>query len=58
MSKRRLDVVLLERGLFDSREKARVAVMAGSVLVDDRPAVQPALLVDGGPPLRPPHSPG
>ncbi len=39
-------MLLLERGLFDSREKARVAVMAGSVLVDDRPAVKPATLVD------------
>ena len=52
MSKRRLDVLLLERGLFDSREKARVAVMAGSVLVDDRPAVKPASLVDEGARLR------
>ncbi len=46
MGKRRLDMLLLERGLFESREKARVAVMAGSVLVDDRPAVKPATLVD------------
>ena len=46
MGKRRLDMLLLERGLFDSREKARVAVMAGSVLVNDRPAVKPASLVD------------
>ena len=46
MGKRRLDMLLLERGLFDSREKARVAVMAGSVLVNDSPAVKPASLVD------------
>jgi 23S rRNA (cytidine1920-2'-O)/16S rRNA (cytidine1409-2'-O)-methyltransferase len=39
-------MLLLERGLFDSREKARVAVMAGSVLVNDSPAVKPASLVD------------
>lgn len=32
--KKRLDVLLAERGLFDSREKARRAVMAGVVLVD------------------------
>jgi 23S rRNA (cytidine1920-2'-O)/16S rRNA (cytidine1409-2'-O)-methyltransferase len=52
MAKRRLDVLLLERGLFGSREKARVAVMAGSVLVDDRPAVKPASLVNDGASLR------
>ncbi len=52
MGKRRLDMLLLERGLFDSREKARVAVMAGSVLVDDRPAVKPATLVNEGVSLR------
>ncbi len=52
MTKRRLDVLLLERGLFDSREKARIAVMAGSVLVGDQPAVKPASLVDEGATLR------
>jgi len=46
MGKRRLDALLLERGLVESREKAQVAVMAGDVLVDDRPAVKPASLVD------------
>ena len=45
-------MLLLERGLFQSREKARIAVMAGSVLVDDRPAVKPASLVDEGASLR------
>ncbi len=31
----RLDVALVERGLFDSREKARAAILAGEVLVDE-----------------------
>lgn len=48
MGKRRLDLLLLERGLVDSQEKARAAVMAGSVLVDERQAVKPASLVDEG----------
>jgi 23S rRNA (cytidine1920-2'-O)/16S rRNA (cytidine1409-2'-O)-methyltransferase len=52
MGKRRLDLLLLERGLVESPEKARVAVMAGSVLVDERPAVKPASLVDEGASLR------
>jgi 23S rRNA (cytidine1920-2'-O)/16S rRNA (cytidine1409-2'-O)-methyltransferase len=48
MGKQRLDLLLLERGLVDSQEKARAAVMAGSVLVDERQAVKPATLVDEG----------
>lgn len=31
--KERLDVLLTERGLFESREKAKAAVMAGTVFV-------------------------
>jgi len=46
MAKRRLDALLLERGLAESREQAQVAVMAGDVLVDDRPAIGPGSLVD------------
>jgi len=52
MAKRRLDVLLLERGLVESHEKAQVAVMAGAVLVDDRPAVKAASLVDEAASLR------
>ncbi len=52
MGKRRLDLLILERGLVDSREKARVAVMAGSVLVNEQPAVKPASLVDKDADLR------
>src|SRR3972149_900122 len=52
MAKRRLDVLLLERGLVESREKAQGAVRAGDVLVDDRPAVKPASLVDEAASLR------
>jgi 23S rRNA (cytidine1920-2'-O)/16S rRNA (cytidine1409-2'-O)-methyltransferase len=39
MAKRvRLDVLLVERGLFETRSKASAAVMAGLVLVDGKPA--------------------
>lgn len=33
-AKERIDVLLVERGLFDSREKAKAAIMAGLVLAD------------------------
>ena len=39
MAKRaRLDLLLVERGLFETRSKAQAAVMAGLVLVDGAPA--------------------
>ncbi|MGQ9573077.1 MAG: TlyA family RNA methyltransferase [Dehalococcoidia bacterium] len=45
MAKRRLDTLLVERGLAESREKARAAVLAGTVLVNDRTAAKPGMLV-------------
>ena len=41
----RLDVLLVERGLAESCEKARAIIMAGSVVVDEKPAVKPGILV-------------
>lgn len=38
---RRLDQLLLDRGLVDSREKARRLIMAGQVRVPDRPTIKP-----------------
>src|SRR5688572_9678783 len=35
---KRLDVALVERGLCESREKAKRAIMAGAVRVNDQPA--------------------
>ena len=35
-SKKRLDVVLVERGLAESRQKAQAVIMAGQVYVEDR----------------------
>jgi 23S rRNA (cytidine1920-2'-O)/16S rRNA (cytidine1409-2'-O)-methyltransferase len=39
--RKRLDLLLVERGLFESREKAQRAVMAGDVLVAGNAAVKP-----------------
>ncbi len=48
MSKRRLDTLLAERGLFASRSRAAASVMAGEVRVGagDRRAAKPGELVD------------
>ena len=43
--KKRIDRLLVERGLADSREKAQALIMAGNVLVDDAPAWKAGLPV-------------
>ena len=46
MAKRtRLDMLLVERGVFETRSKASAAVMAGLVLVDGKPAMKAGLAV-------------
>ena len=41
MKRQRLDLLLVERGLAESREKAQRLILAGEVLVDDAPATKP-----------------
>ena len=41
----RLDRLLVDRGLVPSRERAQRLVMAGAVLVDDRPVTKPGTIV-------------
>lgn len=45
MPKRRLDTLLAERGLYESRTRAAAAVMAGDVRVEGHPAHKPGTLV-------------
>jgi 23S rRNA (cytidine1920-2'-O)/16S rRNA (cytidine1409-2'-O)-methyltransferase len=45
VAKRRLDTLLAERGMFDSRSRAAAAVIAGDVRVAGRPARKPGELV-------------
>lgn len=33
-NKERLDILLVNRGLFESREKAKAAIMAGLIFMD------------------------
>lgn len=57
MPKTRLDLLLVERGLAESRAKAQAMIMAGQVRVDDQVTLKPAtgvspdsmLTVDSGP---------
>src|SRR6185503_19433633 len=45
VGKRRLDTLLAERGLYESRSRAAAAVIAGDVKVAGRPATKPGELV-------------
>lgn len=48
MARERLDRVMVERGLAESRERAQAMILAGSVAVDGQPARRAAMPVDGG----------
>lgn len=53
MGKReRLDKLLVERGLVASREEGRRRILAGEVLVDDRPFAKAGSLIDKDSPIR------
>ena len=51
MPKVRLDVLLVERGLAESRARAQALIMAGQVRVADQVALKPATAVDAKAPL-------
>ena len=48
MSKKRIDVLLVERGLFESRSKAQAAIEAGGVRVDGQAVTKPSETVSEG----------
>ncbi|HEV3378857.1 MAG TPA: TlyA family RNA methyltransferase [Thermoleophilaceae bacterium] len=50
--KRRLDTLLTERGLYETRSRAAAAVMAGDVRVGDRPARKPGEMVPDDAPVQ------
>ncbi len=52
MKKVRLDQLLVERGLVESRERGQRLIMAGEVLVDDRLADKPGMFVAPDVPVR------
>jgi len=50
--KRRIDLLLVERGLAESRTKAQALVMAGAVVVGEARVDKPGALVDPAAPIR------
>src|SRR5262249_9257372 len=42
---KRIDLLLVERGLFESRVRARAAIEAGLVVADDKPVKKPSEIV-------------
>ncbi|MBI5963967.1 MAG: TlyA family RNA methyltransferase [Chloroflexi bacterium] len=57
MPKIRLDVLLVERGLAESRAKAQALIMAGQVRVNDQVALKPATAIDSKSTLTVDHGP-
>ena len=51
MAKKRLDLLLVERGLFASREKAQSAILAGNVFLGDSRGTKAGDLVDEAVPI-------
>lgn len=58
IGKKRLDLLVLDKGLAKSRQKSRSLIMAGCILVDDQPVDKPgtmvaetAIIVNRGPDL-------
>ncbi|MBZ4668546.1 MAG: hemolysin, partial [Defluviitaleaceae bacterium] len=45
-NKERLDILLVKRGFFESREKAKASIMAGQVLVNGMKEVKAGMQVD------------
>jgi 23S rRNA (cytidine1920-2'-O)/16S rRNA (cytidine1409-2'-O)-methyltransferase len=52
MKRQRLDLLLVERGLAESRTKAQALVMAGAVVVGETRVDKPGALVDPAAPVR------
>jgi 23S rRNA (cytidine1920-2'-O)/16S rRNA (cytidine1409-2'-O)-methyltransferase len=52
MPKSRVDALLVDKGLFDSREKARAAILAGHVFTGERLLTKPGLLLSDAAEIR------
>ena len=52
MAKLRLDVLLVQRGLCETRAQAQARILAGDVLVDDRPVTKAGTAIHEAAPIR------
>jgi 23S rRNA (cytidine1920-2'-O)/16S rRNA (cytidine1409-2'-O)-methyltransferase len=52
MAKERIDKILLDRGLADSRSRAQALILAGQILVGDRRIDKPGQMVDSAAEIR------
>ncbi|NTW86817.1 MAG: TlyA family RNA methyltransferase [Holophagaceae bacterium] len=52
MAKLRLDLLLVQRGLCETRARAQARILAGDVLVDDRPVTKAGTAVEEAAPIR------
>ena len=50
--KQRLDILLVERNFFTSRERAKRNIMAGKVLVDNRVIDKAGMMIDADAEIR------
>ena len=51
MAKKRVDLLLVERGLADTRQKAQAVIMAGQVYTGERRCDKPGLTLEEDAPL-------
>lgn len=52
MAKKRADILMVEQGLTDSRQKAQAMIMAGQVYFGERRCDKAGLTLEEGTPLR------
>lgn len=50
--RKRIDLLLVERGLFESRQRAQSEIIAGNVLVEETAVIKPGFLIDINAPVR------
>ena len=51
-SKKRLDAVLVERGIAENRKQAAALILSGVILVDEQRVDKPGILIDSASEIR------
>ena len=50
-TKTRLDLVLVQKGIADSRQRAQALIMAGKIIVNDKPIDKPGTRISEADPI-------